>query len=143
MEQGDAGARGHHLSREIARGHELVPGIAVDAEEGELLLDGAVRARSVGDEHDGRAAGPDAPERGGRLDIGSHTVMEDAPDIAQHHIELACELTKARDDLRRRIGCNGQKDLRRDCMKGMCAKDRINPRQGEAWSHAGLGSAGP
>jgi hypothetical protein len=44
--------------------------------------------------------------------MGGDAVMEDAPDIAQHDIELTRENTQLRDDRRHDVIGGGQKGLR-------------------------------
>ena len=131
MEQGNSRPRGDDLARQIARGHEVVPGFARHAELRETLLDRGVGAGRIGDEDHDAATGTEAAQRVGGVCVGFETVVKDAPDIAQDDVESTGERAYSRDD-RRCAECVGQKGLRRECKKGLCAKDRNLRRQGAA-----------
>ena len=65
-----------------------------------MPLDGRMRPRRVGDEHDRHAAPAQAPQRLRGLGMSLDAVVKHAPHIAQDDIDLARESTQLRDDRR-------------------------------------------
>ncbi|MGZ2457858.1 hypothetical protein ACVINH_002884 [Rhizobium anhuiense] len=84
------GPSGDQPARDVARGNDPVIGAVGNADLAQLLDHLPGKARRIGDEDDGGAACAGRFKGGSRLRKRIDAIMNDAPDIAEHHIIVTC-----------------------------------------------------